>query len=71
MFGKSVVYEFSVRGMSCGHCKASVEKALKSIGGVKKVEVDLENGKVKVKADPSVKLDTLKATVNDAGYTAV
>ena len=31
-----------VKGMSCGHCKASVEKAMASVPGVADVRVDLE-----------------------------
>ncbi|MBO7660824.1 MAG: heavy-metal-associated domain-containing protein, partial [Bacteroidaceae bacterium] len=30
--------------MTCNHCKASVEKALSSVEGVEKVEVDLAKG---------------------------
>jgi len=33
----------SIEGMSCNHCKMSVEKALNSLEGVAKVEVSLEN----------------------------
>ena len=38
----SIIYQ--VKGMTCNHCKASVEKALSSVEGVEKVEVDLAKG---------------------------
>ena len=40
-----------VRGMTCGHCKMSVEGALKGLDGVSAVDVDLNSGKVEVPAD--------------------
>ena len=36
---------YIVKGMTCNHCKASVEKAIGSVEGVKAVEVDLSSGK--------------------------
>lgn len=33
--------EITVRGMSCGHCAEAVTKALKSLPGVSRVQVDL------------------------------
>lgn len=70
MFGikKTVEHEFPVGGMACGHCKASVEKALMSIKGVKEAEADLEKKCARVKALESVSLDELKKAVADAGF---
>lgn len=31
-----------IEGMTCGHCKMAVEKALKTVPGVTDVKVDLE-----------------------------
>ena len=36
-----------VKGMSCGHCVASVTKALQGIAGVSDVQVDLEKGEAR------------------------
>ncbi|WP_027340078.1 heavy-metal-associated domain-containing protein [Halonatronum saccharophilum] len=61
--------EFEVQGMSCGHCKGAVEKALNSADGVKDAKVDLEAAKVKVEFDESkTDLDKLKNEVRAAGY---
>ena len=39
---------FEVEGMACNHCKANVEKALKSIEGVESAEADLLTGRATV-----------------------
>jgi len=58
-----------VKGMTCGHCKMSVEGALKGLDGVSAVEVDLKAGKVEVTFDESkVTLENVKETVEDQGY---
>ena len=33
---------YRVKGMNCNHCRANVEKALRSVSGVKQVEVSLK-----------------------------
>jgi copper chaperone len=61
--------ELNVTGMSCGHCKAAVEKALKSVNGVSAVEVNLEQGKARVSGD-QINTDALIVAVVDEGYSA-
>lgn len=58
-----------VRGMTCGHCKISVEGALKGLEGVFAAEVDLNSGKVKVTYDESkVSSENMKEVVEEQGY---
>lgn len=58
-----------VRGMSCGHCKMSVEGALKKLAGVSEVHVNLETGKVEVTYDEGkVTLEAMRQAVEDQGY---
>ncbi|GIN90293.1 copper chaperone CopZ [Siminovitchia terrae] len=58
-----------VEGMTCGHCKQSVEKALTVLTGVEKAEVDLAQGTVKVSYNPSeTDTDKMKEAVEDQGY---
>ncbi len=71
MFGKKKEIEFGVEGMMCGKCREHVEDALKSVKGVKKVEVSLEQKKVKVIAAEVVTEEQLKKAVADAGYKTV
>jgi copper chaperone len=62
----------NVKGMSCGHCVARVEKALKGVDGVSDVTVSLEAGQAAVSYDSAkAGLDAFKAAVADAGYEVV
>ena len=59
---------FTVNGMRCEHCKASVENAIKEIAGVETAEVDLANKTVKVSYDSTlVSPDKIKAAVDAIG----
>lgn len=59
----------SVEGMSCNHCKMSVEKALKTLNGVQDAAVDLGAKTVTVDYDQAVvDGEALKRTITDAGY---
>ncbi len=66
--GNKMKKTFNVEGMSCGHCKAAVEKALKSVDGVENAVVDLENKSAEVTLSHEVNDDVLKKAVLDAGY---
>jgi copper chaperone CopZ len=62
-------HEFTVKGMSCNHCKGRVEEALKSVDGVVNVVVDLGSGRVTVECKDGVERDSLATAVENAGYT--
>lgn len=66
--GKEMKKVLKIEGMSCGHCKAAVEKALKSIDGVENAVVDLANKSADVTLTKEVKNDVLSKAVTDAGY---
>ena len=57
-----------VEGMTCGHCKAAVEKALKAVDGVEDAVVDLEEKTAEVTLNKEVPDDVLAKAVTDAGY---
>ena len=58
-----------VAGMTCNHCKMSVEKALQGLPGVTAAEVNLAAETARVTYDPAkVKLEAMKKAVTDAGY---
>jgi copper chaperone CopZ len=60
-----------VLGMTCGHCQAKVEKALKGIAGVYSAIIDLPDGEAEIDFDDdSVTTDQLVAAVTKAGYSA-
>lgn len=59
----------NVQGMTCGHCKMSVEGALSKLDGVSAAEVNLETGKVDVTFDEAkVNVDAMKEAVEEQGY---
>lgn len=59
----------NVEGMSCAHCKASVEGALQKLTGVSKAEADVDAGKVAVTYDESkVNLNEMKEAIEEQGY---
>ena len=58
-----------VQGMTCGGCVASVERVLRALEGVGKVDVSLERAQATVEFDATrVKLGDLHAAIEDAGY---
>ncbi len=57
-----------VEGMSCGHCKMAVEKALKAVDGVENAVVDLNNKSAQVTLNKQVENEALSKAVTDAGY---
>jgi copper chaperone len=60
-----------VEGMSCGHCKAAVEKALKAAGAAA-AEADVAGKIVTVEYDDKIiSIEKMKAAVEDAGYETV
>ena len=61
----------SVEGMTCAHCKASVEKALKKMDGVADAQVSLEEKAAVVTLMSNVPDDLLIKTVNDLDFQAV
>lgn len=59
-----------IQGMTCGHCTASVSKALKSVAGVSQVDVSLEKGEARV-THSGAALATLKKAVEEEGYQVI
>jgi copper chaperone len=60
-----------ITGMTCGHCQAKVEKALKGVSGVYSAVIDLPDGEADVDFDDdSVTTQHLLAAVTGAGYGA-
>ncbi|AKX95278.1 copper ion-binding protein [Moorella thermoacetica] len=58
-----------VEGMSCNHCKMSVERALKNLDGVTAATVDLGARTAHVTYDSSrVDIEAMKKAISDAGY---
>ena len=56
-----------VKGMSCPHCAAAVEKALSAIKGVT-AKVDLEAATVTIGAPGSITREMMAAAIEAAGF---
>ncbi len=58
-----------IDGMSCGHCRAAVEKALSQVDGVETIhDINLDKGQAQVSGTASAA--TLIAAIEEAGYDA-
>lgn len=60
------MYELQVEDMTCGGCANSVKRAVQTIDGQAKVDVELANKKVRVQTVADI--EKIKAAVIDAGY---
>ena len=58
---------FTVTGMTCSHCVASVTEEVTEVAGVEQVEVVLETGLLTVQGT-DVSADAVQAAVAEAGY---
>lgn len=60
----------TVPDISCGHCKSSIEGAVGTLTGVKKVEVHIDEKTVDVDfEDGDVSLDQIIEAIEEQGYT--
>ena len=59
---------YTVTGMTCGHCVASVTEEISEIDGVTDVAVDLPTGAVTVTSSKPVDSADVRAAVEEAGY---
>jgi copper chaperone len=63
--------EIQVKGMSCSHCVAAMTKALQSLAGVSKVEVDLTSGRVSYESFTPIPQKDLVRVIRAAGFELV
>lgn len=59
---------YTVTGMTCGHCVASVTEEVQEIPGVEDVKVDLHAGAVTITSAGPLTDDAVRAAVEEAGY---
>ena len=58
-----------ITGMMCGHCEATVKKALEAVPGVAEAKVSHETGTAVVTLSSDVADAALKKAVEDKDYT--
>jgi len=64
----STTQTYTVTGMTCGHCVASVTEEVQEIGGVENVDVVLETGSLTVTSAEPIDDAAVRAAVEEAGY---
>jgi copper chaperone len=64
----SQTIEYTVTGMTCEHCVASVTEEVQEIEGVTAVAVDLSSGALAVTAERDVTDAEVRSAVEEAGY---
>ncbi|MFT4042538.1 MAG: heavy-metal-associated domain-containing protein [Gordonia sp. (in: high G+C Gram-positive bacteria)] len=62
---------FTVSGMTCAHCAASVREEIGEIPGVRNVDIKVESGLVEVTSDAELDRNDVAAAVVEAGYELV
>ncbi len=60
-----------ISGMRCGHCLASVTKALSAIDGVTDVNVDLDKNEASYTESKQVALETIKEAITKIGFEVI
>lgn len=63
-----VTKEYTVKGMTCGHCVAAVSEEVGRIDGVTDVAVDLASGVVTVSSTTGLVDAAVRGAVDEAGY---
>lgn len=66
--GKVMTKTMKIEGMMCGHCEATVKKALEAIDGVNSAEVSHEAGTAVVELSEGVQDGVLQKAVEDKDY---
>ena len=61
----------TIEGMMCGHCEASVKKALEALDGVVSADVSHEKGTAVVALSSDVADDILTKAVEDKDFKVI
>ena len=63
-------YVLSVPQISCNHCKMAIESAVRGLGGVIEVEVEVPDKTVSVRFDAdALTLQGIRRAIEEEGYT--
>lgn len=65
---KNYQKQIVVEGMHCMHCAKKVEDSLKKLKGVKKVDVELETGKVVITSKAEIDDASINLAIENLGY---
>lgn len=59
--------QFTVTGMTCGHCEAAVTRAIKQLDGSAQVKIDRAQNLVEV--DTTQPREAIAAAIREEGYS--
>ena len=62
--------EFTVTGMTCGHCEASVREEVELVPGIDTLDVSATEGRLVVTGAGAIDEAAVIAAVAEAGYAA-
>lgn len=66
---KSIIV--NIQGMSCGHCSAAVERAVKGIAGISDIKVSLADKNAHISFDENqTNTDAILTAITEEGYQA-
>ena len=65
-----MIANYSVTGMSCGHCENAVREELESIAGITDISVSASTGTLQITSTEAIADELVLAAVEEAGYTA-
>ncbi len=60
---------YTVPGIHCGHCAASIKEEVSSVEGVEAVDVDLDAKVVTIRGE-ALSDEALREAIDEAGYKA-
>jgi copper chaperone CopZ len=63
--------EYTVTGMTCGHCEMSVREEVEQIAGVEEIQVSAQSGTLVITGADTITDADVLAAVDEAGYSAV
>ena len=63
--------QYTVKGMTCGHCVSAVSTEVGRLDGVTDVQVDLASGLVTVTSTAPLEETAVREAVDEAGYEIV
>lgn len=63
-------FDYTVTGMTCGHCERSVTHEVSQLTGVDSVDVSAATGQLRITASTPIDDALVIAAVDEAGYAA-
>ena len=63
--------QYTVKGMTCGHCVSAVSMEVGRLDGVTDVQIDLASGLVTVTSTAPLERAAVREAVDEAGYEIV